>query len=103
MDPTTEQNYRDRSSPFASTQRNEQLCREQGIASEYLEIVRERLSHCIGIEGINSFVGCKDLREQYMRIANDRYKGMIFPKGQQPFNRRTPGLILGPDDPYAPK
>jgi hypothetical protein len=88
---------KDYSSVFGFHSRNEQLVRENLIAIQWLNIVRERLAHCARTEGLNQFVNCKELREQYMDIVNDRYKGAIFPEGCEPLNRTVPGLILKKD------
>mmetsp|Transcript_32297 Transcript_32297/g.30793 ORF Transcript_32297/g.30793 Transcript_32297/m.30793 type:complete len:100 (-) Transcript_32297:317-616(-) len=88
---------KDHSSSVAFYSRNEQLVRENLIAIEWMNIVRERLAHCARSEGLNQFVNCKELREQYMDIVNDRYKGAIFPEGCEPLNRTVPGLILKKD------
>jgi hypothetical protein len=88
---------KDYSSSLTFYSRNEQLVRENLIAIEWMNIVRERLAHCARSEGLNQFVNCKELREQYMDIVNDRYKGAIFPEGCEPLNRTVPGLILKKD------
>jgi hypothetical protein len=87
---------KDRSSVFGFHSRNEQLVRENEIAVQWMNIVRERLAHCSRTEGLNQFVNCKDLRESYMEIVNDRYHGAIFPEGCEPLNRTVPGLIHAP-------
>lgn len=87
---------KDRSSVLAFHVRNEQLVRENEIAIQYQNIVRERLAHCARTEGLNQFIGCKDLREQYLAIVQDRYKGAIFPEGCEPLNRSVPNMILAP-------
>lgn len=73
--------------------RNEQLTREYQIAIESMGILREKLAHCVRTENVNHYVKCKDLREKYFALCNDRYHGMIFPEGYQPVNRNVPGLI----------
>lgn len=85
---------KDRSSVLAFHSRNEQIVREKEIAIQWMNIVRERLAHCARTEGLNQFVNCKELRESYMEIVNDRYKGAIFPEGCEPLNRTVPGSIL---------
>ena len=85
--------YKDRSSVIAFNERNEQMIREYGIALEHMNIIRERLEHCVRTEGVNSMTECKDLREQYFALCNDRFRGMQFPPDAQPKNRDVPGLF----------
>ena len=74
--------------------RNEAVVREYQIAIEGMRLVRERLADCVRHEGVNQFVNCKELREQYWALCNDRYRGMVFPEGSEPKNRNVPGNIL---------
>ena len=83
-------------SPAEFYQRNEDIIREQQIAIESMRMVGERLAHCFRTEGVNQFANCKALREQYWALCNDRYRGMIFPAGEEPSNRQVPGLIPPP-------
>lgn len=94
MSSEPQPSFKDRSSPYAFNVRNEQLIREYQIAIEGMEIVRERLAHCVRTEGVNQFVNCAELREKYSALCNDRFKGMIFPEDAQPANRLVPGLIV---------
>jgi hypothetical protein len=71
--PETHPRFRDHSSPLAFNIKNEQLLREAQIANEKHQLVRERLAHCARTEGVNVFVNCKELREQYMALCQDRY------------------------------
>jgi hypothetical protein len=88
--------FNDRTGPVEFNVRRDALVRENQIAIEYQNIVRERLADCARKEGVNQFVNCKELREQYLAICNDRFKGMIFPADSQPLNRKVPGLLTGP-------
>lgn len=63
------------------------------MAVENMTLVRERLAHCARTEGVNQFERCKELREQYWALCNDRFRGMVFPEGAEPSNRLVPGLI----------
>lgn len=74
--------------------RNEAVVREYQIAVEGMRLVRERLTDCVRHEGVNQFVNCKELREQYWALCNDRYRGMVFPEGSEPKNRNVPGNII---------
>ena len=71
--------------------RSEAVVREYQIAIEGMHLVRERLADCVRHEGVNQFVNCKELREQYWALCNDRYRGMVFPEGAEPKNRNVPG------------
>jgi hypothetical protein len=85
--------FRDYSSPYAFNVRNEQLVREYQIAIEGMQLVRERLAHCVRTEGVNQFENCKELREKYAALCSDRFRGMVFPSDAQPSNRTVPGLV----------
>jgi hypothetical protein len=85
--------FKDRSSLYDFNVRNENLVREQQIAIENMGLIRERLAHCARTEGVNQFVNCKELRETYFALCQDRFKGMIFPEDAQPISRNVPGLI----------
>ena len=78
--------------------KQEKLSNEYQIAIEGMTLVRERLAKCFREEGVNHYVKCKDIREQYFALCNDRFRGMVFPEGEEPASRRVPGLI-----PAAPK
>ena len=86
------ENFKDRSSVVAFNERNEQMVREYQIAIENMEIQRERLADCVRKETVNQMTACKDLREKYFALCNDRFKGMVFPEDSQPNNRDVPGL-----------
>jgi hypothetical protein len=79
--------------PAEFYQRNEDLIREQQIALQAMRITGERLAHCFRTEGVNQFANCKDIREKYWALCTDRYRGMIFPAGEEPKNRQVPGLV----------
>lgn len=85
-------NFRDNLSPYDYNVRQEKIVREYQIAIENMAIVRERLAECVRTEHVNSFVKCKDLREKYFALCQDRYRGMLFPEELQPKNRVVPGL-----------
>lgn len=85
--------FKDRSSLYDFNVRNENLVREHQIAIENMGLVRERLAHCARTEGVNQFVNCKELREKYFALCNDRFNGMIFPENAQPISRQVPGLV----------
>ena len=89
------QTFKDRSGPVAFNVRNEQLVREYQIAIEGMNVVRERLAHCVRTEGVNQMAACKELREKYWALCNDRFRGMVFPEDSQPDNRLVPGLVAG--------
>ena len=84
--------YKNRSSAVAFNEHNEKMLREYGIALENMNITRERLEHCVRTEGVNMMTNCKDIREKYFALCNDRFRGMIFPEDRQPENREVPGL-----------
>jgi len=71
------------------------MVREYQVAIESMNLLRERLAHCVRTEGVNAALNCKELREKYFALCNDRFKGMIFPEDAQPLNREVPGLGRG--------
>jgi hypothetical protein len=85
--------FKDRSSPYAYNVRNEQMVREYQIAIEGMQLLREKLAHCVRTEGVNQYENCLELREKYAGLCKDRFRGMIFPADAQPNNRTVPGLI----------
>ena len=87
--------FKDTSSGYNYNIRQDQLVRENQIAVENMQLVRERLAHCARTEGVNQFSNCKELREKYLVLCRDRFKGMVFPPNAQPLNRSTPGMLVG--------
>ena len=79
--------------PYDYNIKSQSYVREYQISLENMAIVRERLADCVRTETVNQFTNCKELREKYFELCNDRYRGMIFPEGAQPTNREVPGLI----------
>jgi len=73
-------------------ERAKTIFREKIIAQEYKKIVERRVAECFRTEGVNSNVRCKELREQYWAICNDRFHGQLFPPDAQPRTRKVPGL-----------
>ena len=89
-------------SPYEYYVRNEQLVREAQIAGQTAQLLREKLAHCVRTEGLNSNVACYDLRKQYFELLSDRYRGMIFPEGSEPVNRKMPNFVyIAPTDDSA--
>ncbi len=88
-------NFRGKLNPYDYNVRQEKLVREYQVAIENMAIVRERLADCVRTEHVNSFVKCKDLREKYFSLCQDRYRGMLFPEGLEPTNRQVPGVVSG--------
>lgn len=86
-------NIRDYSTPYNFHVRNDLLTAEYQIAIEHMNIVREKLATCAMEETVNQFVNCKELKNQYLELCQDRYRGMLFPPGTGPANRQVPGLI----------
>ena len=93
MNTDTREDIRDNSSPYNHHVRNELLTREYQIALESKAALREKLAHCVRTETVNQFTHCKELREEYFALCQDKYRGMIFPPGQEPKSRTVPGLI----------
>lgn len=89
----TREDIKDYSSPYNHHVRNEQLVREYQIALESKGALKEKLAHCVRTETVNQFTACRELREKYFALCNDKFKGMIFPPGQEPKSRTVPGLI----------
>jgi hypothetical protein len=86
-------NLKDYSTPYNFHLRNDQLVREYQVAIENMNFIRRDLSECIRSEGVNQFVNCQDLRQQYFVLCQDRLRGMVLPPDAKPMNRQVPGLI----------
>ncbi len=95
MSEDNSKNFRDNLTPYEYNVRQEKLVREYQVAIENMTLVRERLADCVRTEHVNSFVKCKDLREKYFSLCQDRYRGMLLPEGLEPANRKVPGLVTG--------
>jgi hypothetical protein len=89
----------DRSSTYNYHRRQDQLVREYQIAVEEMSFIRQELAECVRSEGVNQFLNCKDLRDKYFLLCQDRFKGMIMPPGAENINRKVPGLVAGPPRP----
>ena len=76
--------------------RNDQLAREYQISLEHMWMLRNELSECVRTENVNQFVNCKELREKYFVLCNDKFRGMIMPPGSKPMNRQVPGMVAPP-------
>lgn len=86
-------NYRGGVSPYEYHVQEGAKIREYAIANARMKLIRERMEECVRTEGVNRFLNCKELREQYYELVVDKYNGMIFPPGEQPVSRKVPGLI----------
>ena len=69
------------------------MVREYQIAIEAMNLLNERLGHCVRTEGVNQFTNCEELRNKYFALCNDRYRGMLMPPDAPEINRQVPGLI----------
>lgn len=85
-------NLRDYSTPYNYHFRNDQLVREYQIAIENMNLVRRELSECVRNETVNQFVYCRDLREKYFALCQDRYHGMLLPPDHKVTDRSVRGL-----------
>ncbi len=85
-------NLRDYSTPYNYHFRNDQLVREYQIAIENMNLVRRELSECVRNETVNQFVYCRDLREKYYALCQDRYHGMLLPPDHKVTDRSVRGL-----------
>lgn len=83
-----------KSSIYDQSLLNEKLVREYQIAIEGMDIIKGRLSECVLSEGVNHFENCKEIRQTYFALCNDRFHGMIFPPGAEPLNRSVPGMVV---------
>lgn len=84
---------KDYSTPYNFHLRNDQLVREYQVSLENMALIRRELSECVRTETVNQFVNCKDLREKYFELCQDRFRGMIMPPDSKPMNRQVPGLV----------
>lgn len=81
--------------PYDYHVKQEQMMREYQIALENMAIVRENLKECARTEGVNQFTNCREIREEYVKLVQDRHHGIVFPSGEEPKSRQTPGVTYG--------
>ena len=86
-------NLKDFSTPYNFHLRNDQLVREYQVSLENMNLIRRDLSECVRTETVNQFVNCKELREKYFELCQDRFRGMVMPPDSKPMNRQVPGLV----------
>lgn len=91
---TDKTNLKDYSSPANFHLRNDQLVREYQISLENMHLIRRDLSECVRSEGVNQFVNCRELREKYWALCQDRFRGMVMPPDAKDINREVPGLVV---------
>jgi len=61
--------------------------KEAAIAEHTVYIYQERLAKCFRENGVNHAIMCKELRQEYLKLMADPYKGQLFPEDGQPPNR----------------
>lgn len=75
---------------FENRKRINTNIREAAIAEQTMYIYQEKLAHCFRTHGVNHQIMCKDLREEYLKIMADPYRGQLFADGAEPPNRTHP-------------
>lgn len=86
--------------PYEYILSNEQKIREAQIAQAGMQLLREELGECVRQEGINSNVNCYDLRKKmFDLLTKDRFRGMIFPEGEEPASRSVGHIAYFPNGP----
>lgn len=85
-------------SPYECHIKRQQLSYEYAIAVQQMSIIRDKLAKCAREETVNQFRNCKELREKYLALQQDRYHGMLFPEELEPTNRNLPGVIVPKKD-----
>lgn len=86
-------NLKDYSTPYNFHLRNDQILREYQIGIEEMNLLRKEMAHCFRTEGVNQFNNCKELREKYVGLCQDRFRGMLMPPDSLPMDRTVPGLV----------
>ena len=86
-------NLKDYSTPYNFHLRNDQILREYQIGIEEMNLLRTEMAHCFRTEGVNQFNNCKELREKYVGLCQDRFRGMLMPPDSLPMDRTVPGLV----------
>ena len=77
---------------------NEQKVREAQIAQANMQLLREELGECVRTEGLNANVNCYELRKKmFDLLTKDRFRGMIFPEGEEPSNRAVGHIAYMPN------
>jgi hypothetical protein len=75
---------------FAARKRKDTNVREAAIAEQTVYVLQEKLAQCFRENGVNHGIMCKELRESYIKIMEDPYRGQLFPPNGQPPNRTHP-------------
>jgi hypothetical protein len=86
-------NGRDYSSPYNFQVRNGQISKEIQIGIEEMGLVTEELSDCVRRENVNQFVNCRELREKYFLLCQDRLRGALIPPDAKVYSRNLPGIV----------
>ncbi|OQS02857.1 hypothetical protein THRCLA_21308 [Thraustotheca clavata] len=57
-------------------QAKKDLAKEKIIAHQTVKLLREEIAECYMKNGVNHFVACKELREEYANLVKDPWLGM---------------------------
>mmetsp|Transcript_2118 Transcript_2118/g.4865 ORF Transcript_2118/g.4865 Transcript_2118/m.4865 type:complete len:102 (-) Transcript_2118:689-994(-) len=66
--------------PHKNYEARVQRARELVIATEYLNVLRNRLNDCYFEAGVNHYEDCKEIREQYMSTWRAKDHGALYTK-----------------------
>jgi hypothetical protein len=78
---------------FVARKRIDTNTREVAIAEQNVYLLQEKLAHCFRVNGVNHGIMCKELREEYVNLMKDPYRGQLFPENGQPPNRTHPFIM----------
>ncbi|OQR94899.1 hypothetical protein ACHHYP_00834 [Achlya hypogyna] len=60
----------------ALMQAKKDLAREKMISHQHVKLLREEIAECYMKNGVNHYVACKELREEYATLVKDPWLGM---------------------------
>ena len=78
---------------WAAKQALQVSVKEEAVAQATLGIMQDKLAVCYRTHGVNQGIMCKQLRDEYMSLMMDGFKGQLFPEDRQPPNRDHPIFV----------
>ena len=78
---------------FLARKRIETNTKEAAVAEATVYLYQEKLATCFRENGVNHGIMCKDLRDEYLKLMLDPYRGQLFPVDAQPPNRNHPFIV----------
>lgn len=77
----------------------QKLKREKYIAEAEFQLLHDEFAECNRVYGIHSHVMCRELRDKYLVLKDDRLRGMLLPEGVE-VDRRN-GIFTKSENPRS--